>query len=251
MQEIVVTHRDRAAEIRLNRAGKKNAITSAMYAAMADALDAAANDASVRVVTILGSGGIFTAGNDIEDFMRTPPLDTDQPVFRFLRALVSFPKPVVAGVDGLAIGIGTTMLLHCDIVLAAPNASFSMPFVDLALVPEAASSLLFPRLVGQQRAAMHLLLGEPFDAATAKDFGLVAEIVEPDRLDEKVAQLAVRIAAKPPEALRIAKALLRAEPEPVVARMEREGMAFASRLTSPEAAEAFRAFFEKRPPNFN
>jgi enoyl-CoA hydratase/carnithine racemase len=245
---ILVSTTGSVAEIRLNRPEKKNAITAAMYAALADALEAAAADEKVRVVTILANGDMFTAGNDINDFLAAPPLDMDQPVFRFLRAISTFPKPLVAGVQGAAVGVGTTLLLHCDVVVAAPDAAFSLPFVDLALVPEAASSLLLPRLIGPQRAARHLILCDPVDAETALAYGLATEIAP--AVEARVAEIAERIAAKPPEAVRLTKSLLKAEAEPVHARIAREAEAFASRLTSAEAREAFQAFFEKRPPNF-
>lgn len=248
--EIQFSIEGRIAALRLNRPDKKNAITSAMYAAMADALEQAAADPAVRVLTLLGSEDVFTSGNDIKDFMAVPPRDTDQPVFRFLRAISAFPKVIVAGVAGPAIGIGTTMLLHCDLIVAAPSASFSVPFVDLALIPEAASSLLLPRLIGPQRAAKHLLLGDPFDAETALAYGLVTEIVAEEGLEARVSDIARRIAAKPPEAAQITKALLRREEEPVAARIAREAEYFSGRLQSAEAMEAFRAFFEKRAPDF-
>lgn len=248
--EILVSSSGAITELRLNRPDKKNAITAAMYAALADALEAAAEDTGIRAVTIVANGDTFTSGNDINDFMASPPLDMDQPVFRFLRAISTFPKVLIAGVAGQAVGIGTTLLLHCDLVVAAPDAVFTMPFVDLALVPEAASSMLLPRLIGPQRAAKHLILGEPIDAETALGYGIVTEIVASEKLEERVREMATRIAKKPPEAVRIAKRLIKAEDEPVASRMAREAEAFATRLTSPEAMEAFRAFFEKRPPNF-
>ena len=232
--------------LRLNRPDKKNALTHAMYSALADALDRAAGDESLRAATILGSGGVFTAGNDLKDFMEAPPRDTDQPVYRFLRAISSFPKPLIAGVTGPAVGIGTTMLLHCDLVAATPSALFHMPFVDLGLVPEAGSSMLFPRLVGPQLAARHLLLGEPFDAETALRYGLIGEIVAEEALEARVSELAARVAAKPPEGVRLTKRLIRGEEEPVAARIEREGELFSQRLQSAEAAEAFRSFFDRR-----
>jgi len=249
--EILVTSAGAILELRLNRSEKKNAITAAMYSDLADALVAAAADDRVRVVTILGEGAAFTAGNDLKDFMESPPLDRDQPVFRFIDAISTFPKVLIAGVSGSAVGIGTTLLLHCDLVVAAPDAVFSLPFVDLGVVPEAASSLLLPRLIGQQRAAKHLILGDPIDAATALSYGLVSEIVAREGLDETVRQMAQRIAAKPPEAVRLAKHLLRHEDESISDRVARESEAFSARLTSVEAMEAFRAFFEKRPPNFS
>jgi enoyl-CoA hydratase/carnithine racemase len=248
--EILQTILGPVMELRLNRPDKKNAITSAMYAALADALHAAAADPAVRVVTIRSNGDIFTAGNDLKDFQQVPPLDLDQPVFRFLNALSTFPKVVIAGVSGAAVGIGTTLLLHCDLVLAGPDAIFSMPFADLGLVPEAASSLLLPMLIGRQRAGKHLILGDPFDARTALDYGLVTEIVEGDQLDQRVSKLAQRIAAKPPEAVRLTKRLIAGDTGAVTARIAEEGELFAERLKSREAAEAFAAFFEKRAPDF-
>jgi enoyl-CoA hydratase/carnithine racemase len=230
----------------LNRPDKKNALTHAMYSALADALERAALDDSIRVVTILGSSGAFTAGNDLKDFMETPPVGADQPVFRFLRAISSFPKPLIAGVTGPAVGVGTTMLLHCDLVIAAPSARFHMPFVDLGLVPEAASSMLFPRLVGPQLAAKHLILGDPFDAETALRYGVISEIVAEEALEARVGELAERIGTKPPEGVRLTKQLIKGDSEPVLARIEREGELFSRRLHSAEAAEAFRAFFERR-----
>ena len=247
---ILVSQSGCVTQLRLNRPEKKNAITAAMYASFADAIEAASADDKVRVVTILANGDMFTAGNDINDFLQSPPLDMNQPVFRFLRAISTFPKVLVAGVVGTAVGVGTTLLLHCDLVVAAPDASFSLPFVDLALVPEAASSLLLPRLIGPQRAARHLILGDPIDAETALAYGLVTQIVAEGALEARVTEIAGRIAAKPPEAVRLTKSLLRAENEPVAARIAREAEAFASRLTSAESREAFQAFFEKRPPNF-
>jgi enoyl-CoA hydratase/carnithine racemase len=171
-------------------------------------------------------------------------------VFRFLRAISTFPKVLVAGVQGAAVGVGTTLLLHCDLVVAAPDAVFSLPFVDLALVPEAASSLLLPRLIGPQRAARHLILTDPIDAEAALAYGFVTQIAPEGGLEARVREIADRIAAKPPEAVRLTKSLLKAADEPVDARIAREAQAFASRLTSAEAREAFQAFFEKRPPNF-
>ena len=247
---ILVSTSGAVTEIRLNRPEKKNAITAAMYAALADALEAAAADGAVRVVTILGNGDTFTSGNDINDFLKAPPLEMDQPVFRFLRAISTFPKVLIAGVEGAAVGVGTTLLLHCDLIVAAPDAVFSLPFVDLALVPEAASSLLLPRLIGPQRAARHLILGDPIDAETALAYGLVTEIAAGGTLEARVREVAERIAAKPPEAVRLTKSLLKGESETVEARIAREAEAFASRLTSAEAREAFQAFFEKRQPNF-
>ncbi len=247
--DILVEREGAVMRLRFNRPDKKNAITSAMYAALAEALEEAQADGAVRAVTLTGEGDSFTSGNDLKDFMAAASGGGDDlPVYRFLRILSGFAKPIVAGVQGNAIGIGTTLLLHCDLVAAAPDARFSLPFVDLALVPEAASSMLLPRLIGPQLAAKHLMLAEPFGAEEALRYGLVAEVARD--VDAAVTAMAARLAAKPPEALRIAKALIRADAEPVEARIAREGKAFGERLQSAEAAEAFRAFFEKRAPNF-
>jgi enoyl-CoA hydratase/carnithine racemase len=173
------------------------------------------------------------------------------PVFRFLRAIASCPKVVIAGITGQAIGIGTTMLLHCDLVVASRSALFSLPFVDLALVPEAASSLLLPRLIGRQRAAKHLILSEPFDAETAAGYGLVTELCSEEEVESRLASMAKRVAAKPPEAIRITKRLITSTDGSVADRMAEEGRLFEERLRSAEAGEAFAAFFEKRAPNYS
>ena len=247
--EILETLSNHVLELRLNRPEKKNAITAAMYATLAAALRSAAEDPAVRVVTILASGDTFSSGNDIRDFQENPPLGLDQPVMHFLNAIATFPKILIAGVAGPAVGVGTTLLLHCDLVFAARSASFSLPFVDLGLVPEAASSLLLPQLIGRQRAAKHLILGDAFDADTALHYGLVTELAEEADLESRVGTAARRIAAKPPEAVRITKRLL-GDTDAVTARIGEEARLFGERLMSPEAAEAFAAFFEKRAPNF-
>ena len=234
----------------LARPEKKNALTLAMYEGLTAALDAAASDAAVRVALLHGEGGAFTAGNDLLDFVQHPPEGEDSPVFRFLRAVAAFPKPLLAAVAGVAVGIGTTVLLHCDLAWAAPSARFSLPFVNLGLVPEAASSLLLPQTVGPKRAAELLLLGAPFSAEEAAAMGLVNGVVA-DPLDYALAQ-ARALAQKPPAALRLTKALLRRpHAEAVAATLSAEGRLFVERLASPEAQEAFAAFMEKRPPDFS
>ena len=239
------------AELRFNRPEKKNAILPAMYAAMADGLLAAEADAGVRAILIGGEGGVFTAGNDLSDFLQRPSEVTETPpVRRFMAALSGAEKPVVAAVDGLAIGIGTTLLLHCDLVVASTRARLQTPFVNLGLVPEFASSWLLPARVGPQRAAELLLLAEPIDAKTALAFGLVNRVVEPDELDAAARELASRLAAKPPEALRQSKRLMRADPAEIGRRIDAENEVFARQLRSPEAREAFQAFLEKRAPDF-
>ena len=249
--EIIQSRAGAVMELRFNRPDRKNAITAAMYSALAEALRSAEADEDIRVVTLSGSGGTFTSGNDLKDFQEASASEGDRPVAHFLEAISTFSKIIVAAVEGPAVGVGTTMLLHCDLLLASPSALFSLPFVDLGLVPEAGSSLLLPRLIGRQRAAKHLILGEPFDEATALGYGLVTEIVAEEALAERLRRVAERIAAKPPEAVRLTKKLLREDPSAVRERIRQESALFGERLRSPEASEAFRAFFEKRPPNFS
>lgn len=238
--------------IGINRPGRKNALTAQMYAALADALRDAAADAGCRVVVLHGEGGDFTAGNDLAEFAAAPPDNDNAPVFRFLRQLAHFEKPLVAAVEGVAVGIGTTLLLHCDLVYAAPQTRFSLPFVNLAVVPEAASSLLLPRLAGWQRAAEFLMLGEPFSAEQALAAGMVNAIVEQALLWDTAMAAARKLAARPPFALRETKRLMKAgDMDRIDAAMRAEARIFAQCLKSPEAKEAFAAFFEKRKPDFS
>lgn len=248
---IQVSRAEGVLEIRFDRPDKKNAITAAMYAAMADALAEAASDATVRVVLFSGSGDSFTAGNDLGDFLAAPPQDFDQPVFRFLRAIASAEKVLMAAVQGAAVGIGTTLLLHCDLVVAGRSARLALPFVNLGLVPEAASSLLLPRLVGHQRATELLVLGEPLDAARAWELGLVNRLVEDGALLETARQLARQVAERPPAAVRLTKRLLKGGTSGVGERMVEEAALFAERLRSAEFREAASAFFDKRPADFS
>ena len=238
--------------ITLARPERRNAITVAMYAALAEAIEGAAADADVRVITIRGEGQDFAAGNDLADFLSALPRDTgDIPVWRLLRALATCEIPLVAAVQGNCVGIGTTMLLHCDLVIAEEDARFSLPFVDLALVPEAASTLLLPRLAGRARAARYLLLAEPFGVDEAWEIGLVSHRASPGERDQLLQQIVDRLLAKPPTALAQTQRLLRANTSrEILERMKLEGDAFAERLSSAEAKEAFTAFFEKRKPNF-
>ncbi|MBP0593512.1 enoyl-CoA hydratase [Paraburkholderia sp. LEh10] len=237
--------------ITFNRPDKKNAITSAMYQTMADALAQAQSDATVRAILIRGSVGIFSAGNDLEDFMKKPPVGEEAPVFRFLRAISSAEKPLVASVAGAAVGVGTTLLLHCDMVYAADNATFSLPFSQLGLCPEAASSLLLQRVAGYQAAAEKLMLGEPFDANEAQRMGFVNRLLPAAEVDAFALQQAQKLAALPASSLRVTKQLMkRAAQHELQAQMTDEAVHFAKMLLAPEAKEAFKAFFEKRKPDF-
>lgn len=233
--------------IRLNRPDKKNAITRAMYQAMTDALKAADADDGVRATVFLGSEGCFSAGNDLTDFMAFAMGGTmGREVIDFLHALAAHGKPLVSGVDGLAIGIGTTIHLHCDLTYASIRTEFRTPFVDLALVPEAASSLLAPRLMGHQRAFALLAMGEGFSATAARDAGLVYAVVEPGAVEEQALAAAKKLAAKPPQALSIARSLIRGERADVATRIDEEAGHFAAQLKSPEARAAFEAFMARR-----
>ena len=236
----------------LNRLARKNSITAAMYAALADALESAKNDVTVRTLVIQGHETIFSAGNDIGDFLNQPPSTPDAPVFRFLYGISSFPKPIVAAVCGPAVGIGTTMLLHCDLVYAGDNAAFSMPFVNLGLCPEAASSILAAQLMGYHRAAEALLLGEPFMAEAALEMGLVNRIVPPAEANALAQRQAIKLAAKPLSALMETKRLMKkGNAASVAERIAEEGVAFGRMLHEPAAREAFTAFMEKRKPDFS
>lgn len=246
---VIVSDAEGIRTIRINRPEKKNALTQTMYGALARALTEGGADASVRVFVLTGTADVFTAGNDLNDFLAVTDL-SDSAAAEFLRALASMPKPVVAAVNGAAIGIGATMLLHCDLVYAVPEARLQFPFINLALVPEAASTLLLPRLVGHQRAAELLMLGDAFDAVAAERLGLVNRVVPSDGLAAEVAALAQRLADKPSAALAANKALLKAEGDTVAARLETEFTAFATCLRSPELKEAVAAFFERRSPDF-
>ena len=251
-EQVRVEKNDGVLSITLARPERRNAITVAMYAALADALESVAGDPAVRLVTFRGEGQDFAAGNDLADFLNALPRDTTEiPVWRFLRALVDCEAPILAAVQGNCVGIGTTMLLHCDFVVADETAKFSMPFVDLGLVPEAASSLLFPRLAGRRRAARYLLLSEPFGTDEALRIGLVSHRAAAGKLDEVARDVVARLLHKPPGALRRTQQLLRhGTRDEILERMKVEGSEFAERLQSSEAKEAISAFFEKREPVF-
>jgi enoyl-CoA hydratase/carnithine racemase len=251
-QDILVNTEGGVMTITFNRLERKNSITAAMYGAMADALTQAESDAATRVVVFQGHETVFSAGNDIGDFLDNPPAGAGSPVFRFLRGIASFSKPLVAAVCGPAVGVGTTMLFHCDLVYAGDNAAFSMPFVNLGLVPEAASSLLVPQMLGFHRAAEALMLGDPFMAEAALEVGLVNRVLPPTEANAYAQQVARRLAAKPLTSLVATKRLMKqGRHEAVIAQMDAEGALFAKMLGEPAAKEAFGAFMSKRKPDFS
>jgi enoyl-CoA hydratase/carnithine racemase len=238
-------------KIGFNRPDRKNAITAQMYQVIADALNAAADDAEVRVVLLHGSLTCFSAGNDIEDFLKHPPQNESSAVLQFLHAISTFPKPLVASVAGVAVGVGMTMLLHCDLVYAADNAKISAPFAQLGLCPEAASSLLFPMLAGYQKAAEKLLLGEAMSAQEASEMGLVNRVLPVGELEAVCLAQAEKLAALPASSLRVTKQLMKSGMSAAIAqRMKDENKHFLAMLSSPEAREAFGAFMQKRKPDF-
>ena len=252
MSDSILSQReDRILKITINRPEKKNALTLAMYDQMTAAIDAAQKEPEVRVIVITGTDDAFSSGNDLADFLAHPPIPGDSAAARFLLRIATAEKPLLAAVNGLAIGIGTTLLLHCDLAYAAASAKFQLPFVNLALVPEAGSSLLLPQTAGHKKAAELLMLGEMFSAEAALDAGIINAVCEDGALEERVMEAARRLAAKPPEALRLTKALLKDRNGNVTHRINQELEHFAQRLESPEAHEAMQAFMEKRLPDFS
>ena len=249
-EHIVVTRTPGLVDVAIRRPERRNAINEAMYLALADAFEAAERDASVRVILVTGDDEVFTAGNDLGDFVANPPRGGDFPTFRFMRAVMASTRVIVAGVAGLAVGIGTTLLLHCDLVVAGRGARFVVPFVGLGLVPEFASSRLLPEIMGRRRAARHLLLGDPIDAESAYGCGLVSELVDDGGVIAAARGTARRLLAQPPLALARARALTVPDPAATAAVVAREAAVFAECLAGDEFAEAARAFFEKRPPRF-
>jgi enoyl-CoA hydratase/carnithine racemase len=242
----------RVARIRFDRLDKKNAITVQMYAQLGAALAAADADKQVRAVLLSGTAECFTAGNDVADFLKAPRDPGSSPARALFDALPNMKKPVVAAVGGPAIGIGTTLLLHCDLVYAAPNARFQLPFVPLGIVPEFGSTYLLPLLAGYQRAAELLLLGQPFTAQKAYDAGIVTAIIPQETLLLEAEKVAMTLAALPPESIRLTKQLMKARHAPALtAAIEEEMRIFGERLQSPEAKEALSAFLEKRKPDFS
>jgi enoyl-CoA hydratase/carnithine racemase len=252
MSDILVHTEAGVMTITFNRVDKKNSITSAMYGALAAALEQAKEDNAVRVVLLQGDVAIFSAGNDIGDFLNGPPATSESPVFRFLHGIAAFPKPLIAAVCGPAVGVGTTMLFHCDLVYAGDNAAFSMPFVNLGLCPEAASSLLVPQMLGYHRAAEALLMGEPFMAEAALEVGLVNRVLPPTEVNAYAQAQARKLASKPLSSLIETKRLMKkGQAALVVQQMADEGASFGRMLREPAAREAFGAFMEKRRPDFS
>ena len=237
--------------VRINRPEKKNALNIAMYGALADALLRADRDPAIRVTLLCGCDDCFTSGNDIADFVNFPPTGPDSPVLRFLTAITLAAKPIVAAVSGSAVGVGTTLLLHCDLVYAAETATFQMPFVTLGLCPEAGSTLLLPQLIGHQRASELLLLGESFTAVRAEQLGIVTAVVPRIDLLHTARAKALQLAAQPAAAVRLTKSLLkRGNAEKLQETTLFEVRCFLERLSSPEAREALQAFMERRKPDF-
>lgn len=251
-KEIVVSENGGVLEVSIRRPERKNALTHAMYTAINQAFDRAENEPSIRALLITGTADCFTAGNDMVDFLQNPPLGDEAPVMILLGKLAVFPKPLIAAVNGPAVGVGTTLLLHCDLVYVGESAKLQMPFTSLGLCPEAGSSYLLPLLIGHQRAAELLMLGETIDASRACELGIAnARLADADYL-QHARQQAARIAAQPAAAVRLTKQLMRAPfDQQLRSHMAVEGDAFGKRLVSPEAREAMQAFMEKRKPDFS
>ena len=254
MTDLVKTElAERVLSVRFNRADKKNALTMAMYTAAAVAIENAVNDAQVRVLLLAGAPGAFSAGNDMQDFLQNPPtIGGDNPVLRFMKALANFPKPVISAVNGVAVGIGSTLLLHSDLVYAGEGARFQFPFVNIGICPEYASTYLLPRFMGPVRAAELTLFGEMFSAQMARDYGLVNAVLPDANLEAHALERARKLAQQPPNALRVTKRLLRSwTSETVVEAIKIEADHFIPMLKQAEALEAMSAFVQKRKPDFS
>ncbi len=243
--DVIVEKHDGVMRVVMNRAAKKNALTGPMYDAMTAALTEADSSEAIRAVVLEGSGGAFTAGNDLADFLAAATSGKETRAFQFIEKIATLDTPIVAAVDGVAVGVGTTLIFHCDLVYATPTAKFRMPFVDLGLVPEAGSSLLAPRRLGMAKASEYILLAEAFDGQAAMQAGLVNAVVPAADLSRTAMEAARKLAAKPSAALRASRALLRGDRADVRAAMKRESEAFAAALKSPDARKAFEAFFAK------
>ncbi len=248
---INVSKQGKVIVITLNRPEKKNALTAQMYASMAEAINEANQSPEIKAMVFKGHEGFFTAGNDLADFLANPNMDEESSVYQFLKALLCSEIPMIAAIEGFAVGVGTTMLLHFDYVFASKNASFSMPFVNLGLAPEACASLLLPRLVGYQRAAKWLMTGDAFDVNEAYEAGLVGEVTEAGMAELKAMEYAMNLAQKPRSSLAATKRLMRRSEESMVARLHAELDLFMEGLQGPAAKEAMTAFMEKRPADFS
>ncbi len=253
MSELIQTHlHERVLTIRLNRADKKNALTQVMYSALTEALHGAAENPEVRVVLFAGAPDAFCAGNDLQDFLKNPPAGEDAPVLRFMRALAGFPKPAIAAVNGVAIGIGVTLLLQCDLVYAGQGARLQMPFTSIGICPEFASSYLLPRLMGNARAAELVLFGEAFTPDKALQYGLVNAVLPEAEVEAHALERARKLAQQPPNALRVTKKLMRRwSEETVFEAIKIEAENFGPMLALGEAREAMTAFMQKRKPDFS
>ncbi|MBY0380455.1 MAG: crotonase/enoyl-CoA hydratase family protein [Xanthobacteraceae bacterium] len=248
MNHVIVTDEDAARVIKLRRPEKKNAITQGMYAEMSHAIDTAQNNPAIRCLIITGASGVFTAGNDLEDFQNASEGTGQRPInaVKFMYSLVQNTKPLIAAVDGIAIGIGTTMIFHCDYVIASTTAAFSTPFIHLGLVPEGGSSLLAPATMGHQKAFAMLLMGRSVSAEEAEVAGFVNAVVPPGHTEIEAFKVARDICALPPEAVAVSRKLLKPPPEEILRRIDQESHLFGERLASPEAIAAFKSFFERR-----
>jgi enoyl-CoA hydratase/carnithine racemase len=252
MHEVLIDTTDGVRTLSLNRVDKKNSLTGALYVELAQAFADAGADPQVRALVLQGHETVFSAGNDIADFLSNPPASPSAPVFAFLNQLRGFAKPLVAAVCGPAVGIGTTMLLHCDLIYAGDNALFALPFVNLGLCPEAGSSMLLPARIGHVRAAQALLLGDPFNAETALEWGLVNAVLPPTEVNAYAQAQARKLAAKPMQSLLHTKRLMKQGYQArLAAHMDDEAGTFGPMLTQPAAREAFAAFMEKRKPDFS
>jgi enoyl-CoA hydratase/carnithine racemase len=252
MSDFLIDTSEGVTTLSFNRPEKKNSLTAQFYADLAVAINAATADEAVRVLVIQGHETVFSAGNDINDFLNNPPSTLDAPVFSFLNAIRDFPKPLLAAVCGPAVGVGTTMLLHCDFIYAGDNALFALPFVNLGLCPEAGSSMLLPQRIGHVRAAQALMLADPLNAETALEWGLINAVLPPSEVTAYARQQALKLAAKPLTSLIQTKRLMkRAYAQTLPAHMDEEAQTFGPMLTQPAAREAFDAFLSKRKPDFS
>jgi enoyl-CoA hydratase/carnithine racemase len=247
---LIVTDEDATRVITLRRPEKKNALTQDMYLAMSEAINSAQNNAAIRCIVITGGSGVFTAGNDLEDFLKDGTANSDKPrasnAIKFLHALANNTKPIIAAVDGIAIGVGTTMLFHCDYVLASTSATFSTPFIHLGLVPEGASSLLVPRTMGHQRAFAMLVMGRTVSAEEAREAGFVNAVVATGHTETEARKVAREICALPAEAVALSRKLLKPAPEEIIQRINQESALFGERMRSDEAVNAFKRFFARK-----